>query len=152
MQIITTKPLIEQFRAGTFKDEEVGPYFFAYMILDAVLLAFFNREATPWDVAGSIATIIITLFGILYLKKQNRGSFGNGFLNRYFALGWVLTIRMLLVSVPLAVVLFAVALIVGGERAYAPAGAIFVVAFGVVFYLWLGHAFAESQQQDLRKV
>ena len=85
MQIIIIKPLVERFRAGTFKDEEVGPYFFAYSILEAVMWMFAYGEATVWDVAGSIATIIITIFGVLHLKNQNQGSFGNGFLNRYFA-------------------------------------------------------------------
>jgi len=147
LQIITIKPLVEKFRTGTFKDEEAWPYFLAYTVLEAVMLVFAYGEATRWDQAGSIATIIITIFGILHLKKQNRDSFGNGFLNKYFALGWVITVRIFLISIPIAVVLFGLAAILGGEEAFGPAGAIFVVTFGVSFYWWLGVVIAKSQHK-----
>lgn len=109
---------------------------------------FAYGDGTYWEKAGSIATVIITIFGVLHLKNQNQGSFGNGFLNKYFALGWVITIRLLLIAIPVAVILFALAVIVGGGEAVAPAGAIFTIAFEVLFYWWLGIVIGESQESD----
>ena len=145
MEIIRIKPLVERFRNGTFTDEEVGPYFLAYVILETVSHALPYTEFTLWDVVGSIATVVITIFGILHLRTQNRGTFGNGFLNKYFALGWVIAVRTILIALPLGVLVIFFTQSVGGEAAVAPMAAIFVIALGVFFYWWLGLAFAKSQ-------
>jgi len=148
MQIVSLKPLVERFRAGTFRDEEVGPYFLAYVILEASMWIFAYGEFDPWNLVGSMANVIITLLGVLHLKKRNRGSFGNGFLNRYFALGWVIAVCMLLIGIPLGVGVFALSSAVAGEELFPAVGLIFNVVFAVLFYWWLGVAFAESQRDD----
>ena len=52
---------------------------------------------------------------------------------------------MLLLSIPAAVMFFALARIVGGKDAMVPAGALFTVAFEALFYWWLGSLFAQSK-------
>ena len=146
MQVISAQPLIEKFRNDTFEESEVGPYFMAYMIFMAVAWLFAFGEPNPWDVAAGVASIVITIFGVLHLKKQNRESFGNRFVAKYFCLGWVITVRMLLLVIPAAVVLFALAAIIGGDGAIDPAGAIFTIAFEILFYWWLGSLFAQSNK------
>lgn len=147
MQILSAQPLIEKFRNGKFEESEVGPYFIAYMIFMAVMWVFAFGEPNPWDIAAGVASVVITIFGVLHLKRQNADSFGNQFLAKYFSLGWVTTVRMLLLAIPSLVVLFAFASIVGGDDALAPMGALFTIAFEVLFYWWLGLLIAQANNQ-----
>lgn len=87
MQMISAQPLIESFRNGTCEESEVGVYFMAYMIFMAVMWIFTLGEPNPWDISAGVASVIITIFGVLHLKKQNSDSFGNQFLAKYFCLG-----------------------------------------------------------------
>ena len=144
MQFITAKPLIEKYRRGTFQEDEVAPYFMAYVILTAIVVEFTFGDMNGWAVASGFASIVINIMGVLHLKRQNNDSFGNNFLSKYFSLGWVISFRMLLISIPSAVVIFALASIVGGDDASGPAGALFDIAYSVLFYWWLGLLFAES--------
>lgn len=145
MQILSAKPLIEEFRSGDFWESDVEPYFMAYIILTALVMGFAFSDANPWGIAAGAASVVITVFGALHLKRQNGDTFGNQFLAKYFALGWVITVRMILLSIPAAVVLFAFASIVGGVSATDPMGAIFTIAIHILFYWWLGLLYAEAQ-------
>lgn len=145
MQIISAKPLIEQFKNKEFEDNQVGTYFLAYVILESVIFAFTYGEANAWNILTSIAALVITILGILHLKQCNNNSFGDGFFNRYFSLGWVTSVRMLILSIPAGVALFSVAMILGGARALAPAGALFTILYSAVFFWWLGNLIKESQ-------
>ena len=147
MQIISAQPLIEKFRSGTFRESEVGPYFMANIILTAAVFALPAEDLTSWEIAAGVASIVITIFGVLYLKTKNDDSFGNQFLAKYFSLGWVITVRMLILAIPLGVVDFGIASIVGGDDALDPAHAILVTAFEVGFYWWLGTLFEQSSEQ-----
>lgn len=147
MQILSAQPLIERFRNGTFEDSEVEPYFMAYMIFMAIMWLFAFGEANPWEIATGVASVVITIFGVLHLKRQNDDSFANQFLAKYFALGWVITVRMLLISIPSMVVFFSLAAIVGGNDAFAPMGALFTIAFEILFYWWLGLLIAQSNHR-----
>lgn len=146
MQIISAAPLVEKFQNGTFEESEVGPYFMAYMVFIAVAWVFAFGEPNSWDVAARLASVVITVFGVLHLKGQNQGTFGNRFVSKYFCFGWVITVRMVLLAIPAAVALFAMASIVGGDDAIDPAGALFTIAFEILFYWWLGLLFAESNK------
>jgi len=146
MQVISAQPLIEKFQTDTFEESEVGSYFMAYMIFMSVAYAFVFGEPNPWDIATGVASVVITIFGVLYLKAQNEDSFGNQFLSKYFCLGWVITVRMFLLAIPAMVVLFAFASIVGGHNAIDPMGALFTIAFEILFYWWLGSLIAQSNK------
>lgn len=146
MQFISAKPLIDKYRSGTFQEAEVAPYFMAYVILMAIASGFAFGEVNGWSVASGLATVVITIMGVLHLKKQNNDSFGNSFLSKYFSLGWVITFRMLVMAIPAAVVILGLAAIVGGDDAIEPAVAVFTIAYSVLFYWWLGLLFAESNQ------
>lgn len=84
----------------------------------------------------------------MHLKKQNGDTFGDGFVLKYLCLGWVITVRMLLLMIPVAVVLLTFASIIGGRDAMAPMGAILMIAFEIVLYWWLGLLIAASKAND----
>jgi hypothetical protein len=112
MQFISAKPLIDKYRSGTFQEAEIAPYFMAYVMLVAIVSEFAIGDMNPWSVASGFASIVITVMGVLHLKRQNNDTFGNQFLSKYFSLGWVVSIRMLLLAIPVMVVIFALASIV----------------------------------------
>ena len=147
MQILSAAPLVEKFRSDSFEESEIGPYVIAFVVFESVIWALAYGEATAWNILSSIAVIIITIFGILYLKKQNGDTFGGGFLLKYFSLGWVVTIRLLLLAIPVGVVLFGLGMIVGGDRSIEPVGAIFVIALTIAEYVWLGRLIAETRNE-----
>ena len=118
----------------------------AYVILMSIVAGFPFGDMNGWSVASGFASIVITIMGVLHLKKQNNDSFGNSFLTKYFSLGWVVTIRMLIVTIPAAVVIFALASIVGGDDAIEPAVAVFTIAIEILFYWWLGLLIAEANE------
>ena len=146
MQILSAKPLIEKFRTDSFEESDIGPYVIATIILKSVMTAFAYGEATSWNIIASVAVIVVTAFGIFYLKRQNGNTFGEGFLLKFFSLGWVVTIRLLLIAIPMGVILFGWAMIAGGERSIEAIGAIFTVVLTVAEYLWLGQLISATRK------
>jgi hypothetical protein len=144
MQIITAKPLIDQFRTDTFEESEVGPYFIAYVMLNTVSLLLTFGKSNLWDIAAGVASIVITILGVLHLKRQNRDSFGRQFLAKYFSLGWVVSVRILFIGIPAVVVLSVLTSIVGGHDALAPMEALAKIALEILFFWWLGLLIAQS--------
>ena len=146
MQFVSAQPLIDQFKDDTFQESDVGPYFMVYMIFMAAIWIFAFGEPNPWDVGAAIASVPITIMGVLHLKKQNGESFGNQFLSKYFTLGWVITVRVLLLIIPSTLVLFGLATIVGGDDALDPAGALLTIAVEILYYWWLGSLLAQTHR------
>jgi hypothetical protein len=146
MQILSTAPLVEKFRSGTFKDEEAGSYFFGFMILTSASWFLAYGEWTVWDFTETLGNVAITILGIHYLKSKNGDTFGNGFLNKYFALGWVISVRLFLTSLPIIVMIYSTIAIVGARDLPGPLGAIFGMTFSLLFYRWLGAEFTRAQR------
>ncbi|MDF1798223.1 MAG: hypothetical protein P1V81_03535 [Planctomycetota bacterium] len=145
MHWISSDSLVERFRTNRFESGEVEPYFFATMLVGALGMVVPGYVMTAWDLVAGIAGIAITIWGLLHLKAKNGGSFGGGFLERYFALGWVTGVRLFLFSIPVAVVFFGAAAVVGGDDALDPAFAVFAVTMAFAWYHNTGRLFAASQ-------
>ena len=144
MHFISAKPLIEKFRNGTFEETEVGPYFMINMIVLALILIPVANERDLWMTASGIASVVITICGVLYLKKKNGNSYGNHFLSKYYMLGWVTCIRMILLTVPIAFGLCFLGKMIGANEVLCIFGAIFVILLELAYYWWLGRLFEKS--------
>jgi hypothetical protein len=66
-----------------------------------------------WDMAGAILGLVITVLGTIFIYRQNGGASGQHFLQRYVAIGWVVSIRWF-VFVLVAAVLFGALLSMAG--------------------------------------
>jgi uncharacterized membrane protein len=148
MQFISAKPLIEKYQRGTFDDATVGPYFMAYMVLMAVSALGMFMDVTSWDIFAGVLSVVITVFGVFHLKRQNQGTYGRQFLSKYFTLGWIVSIRMLLIVVPFLVFFSVIFQLIGGDEAAAAVGAVFTILFEVAFYWWLGLLIAQSSESQ----
>jgi hypothetical protein len=143
MQSISAEPLVQKFKNGTFQQSEIGPYFMAHMIFTAAFwIPAPHQELTLWDSERAVALVVITVFGVLHLKKQNLDTFGNDFASKYFCLGWVISVRrLLLFSVP--AVLSYTGILGEAEQTIR---ASLVIVCEIIYYWWLGSLFAQSNQ------
>ena len=143
MQHISAEPLVQKFKNGTFQQSDIGPYFMAHMIFTAAFwIPARHQEFTLLDSARALALVVITVFGVLHLKKQNLNTFGNDFASKYFCLGWVIAVRMLLFRIMFTVLQF----IVDMDEAEQPVFTSVVIGCEIVHYWWLGSLFAQSNQ------
>ena len=118
----------------------------ANVILGGLCVFRFVGDMNVWFIASGFASIVITVMGVLHLKERNNDSFGNSFLSKFFSLGWVVTFRMLVMTIPAGVAIAAMESIVGGDDTTGPVGALFAIAFEILYYWWLGLLIAEANE------
>ncbi len=102
--------LKDEIREGHFTDKQAIPYIvlttFLYT-LGMELVYYFPAQDSHniWDVIDSILSIVIPLFAIMYAYKKNGGGEGRDFANKFFSIGFVLSIRFLVYSIVLLIVM-----------------------------------------------
>jgi hypothetical protein len=94
---MTTRPLSER---------EALPYLVVFVGLSVAVGYIPQAAANVWDGLSAFCSVAIAVFGTIYLYHQNGGAGGQHFLQRYFAIGWVVTIRWLPILIIAAVVFF----------------------------------------------
>lgn len=96
-------------------ESESFKYLFAYLASESLLLIFIdidditvpNLEFTNmWDVFSSINGFLINAIGVYYVYKCNKGANGDNFLQKFFSIGWVVGIRLIVLFLPLMLLLF----------------------------------------------
>lgn len=80
-------------------DREALPYLVVYSALYSAAACFPQIMETMWDLAGAIWTVLVAVLGTIYIYRQNGGREGHHFLQRYFAIGWVVSVRWLAIGV-----------------------------------------------------
>jgi hypothetical protein len=103
-------------------DKETLPYLIATItLLIAVRYLPQVAQFNNWDYALLILELACVIVGSYWLYLKNKGDAGSHFLQRYFALGWVVAIRVIVFSIPIVVVIV-----------------------GIITYMNLGEAFGET--------
>ena len=90
-----------------------------------------------WDYVGTVWTLLLAVFGTIYVYRCNGGATGQDFLQRYLAIGWVVTVRWLAIVMPLFVLLIFTVDYMSEETQW-HVGLFFVVA-EVVLYERIGY-------------
>ena len=101
MYFLSINDLVRSLGDRDQRDDESFKYFFAYLMILGILTEL--PEATAWnhwDTAGAIGTVIVNAAGMIYCYRVNGGGGGTAFLSRYFAITWVITLRLILVFLP----------------------------------------------------
>jgi hypothetical protein len=96
------------------------PYFIAYFILDALVVATwgtfsFEKELALLDGIEAGLYFAVVVGGTVAAYYSNGGRAGKAFLDRYFALAWVLGIRFIITLTP---ILFVFGYFVWGAEDY----------------------------------
>lgn len=125
--VLATRPM---------SDREALPYLIAFVALSGAAaggppLETFNF----WDWLQVGWSVALALVGTVSIYRRNGGERGQQFLQRYLALGWVVSIRWVLFLIPL-LVLYAVGMGDAGETT--ASDALFFAAIEAVLYWRIG--------------
>lgn len=103
MQLWRLEPLKSLLVAGPLPDREAVKYVAAQSaIVAAVVVPTPGQDLPPWW--HFVAAPAIAIAGVYFCYKQNGGAAGRGFAERYFSIGWVVAVRIAVVSVALGCV------------------------------------------------
>lgn len=94
--------------AGPLSDRQVLPYLLVYVGMFTAVSFIPATMTNVWDGLGAVWSVLLAVFGTLYIYHRNGGAHGQHFLQRIFAVGWVVAIRWLPVLFVAIVTLFAV--------------------------------------------
>lgn len=107
MYFIQYHPLKEKLRERTLSESEALPYWILFNVL--VVLGFYVPtlgDFNAWDAIGGVMSLLFTICGIYHVYSQNGGTSGFDFIQKVVVLGWVVTIRCLLVFIPSMIVFY----------------------------------------------
>ena len=94
-------------------DREALPYLVVYVVSAALASSLPQMTSNGWDNLGAALSVTVALCGTIYIYQQNGGAHGQYFLQRYFAIGWVVTVRCLVIIVVLLIALFSTLEVLG---------------------------------------
>ncbi len=90
-----------------------------YLVVDVVLVSAVayipQTMLNVWDGLGAVCSVLLAAVGTLYIYRQNGGAEGQHFLQRYFAVGWVVTVRWLVGLILVLVAFYATLAAVGAD-------------------------------------
>lgn len=129
-------------------DSEVLPYFALFLALSTAASYIPRVTLNLWDGLGAAWSVTLAVVGSIYVYRLNGGASGQHLLQRYIALGWVVTIRLLVVFVAAAVIFY-------GELAAAGTDAVgtqwydflFLGVIEAGFYWRIGHHVRDLAQK-----
>src|SRR4029450_13758644 len=87
---MATRPLSER---------EALPYLIVFVGLSAAVVYIPQTMSNVWDGLGAAWSVALAVVATIYIYRQNGGADGQHFLQRYFAIGWVVGIRWLVILV-----------------------------------------------------
>jgi predicted membrane channel-forming protein YqfA (hemolysin III family) len=105
MYFIKYKPLKEKLSNRTVSEREALPYLVVFTALTALAVGvplYDNYNSLDGIAAG--LSVLFAIFGILFAYKQNGKNEGFDLIQKYVVLGWVTSVRFILVSIPLTVI------------------------------------------------
>lgn len=107
MYFLRYKPLKEKLRTRSLSDREALPYLVLFAGLAAVVYLLPNTEEfNTWDWIQGILSVAFAIGGVIYAYRQNGGRQGFDLIQKYVVLGWVVTVRCVLVFIPCGIALF----------------------------------------------
>jgi hypothetical protein len=80
-------------------DREVLPYLIAFVAICAATLFIADPISDLWRALDASLSVLLAVAGTIYIFRRNGGSAGEHFLQRYFAVGWVVGVRMFVIIV-----------------------------------------------------
>lgn len=80
-------------------EAETLPYLVVYVTFATILIYLPDTFSNVWDILGAIFSTVLAVVGTIYIYRQNGGADGQYFLQRYFAISWVATLRWLVIFI-----------------------------------------------------
>jgi hypothetical protein len=121
-------------------EREVLPYLVVQIALLSVAGYIPATTTNVWDGLGAVWSVSLAIVGTIYIYRQNGGAAGRHFLQRYFAIGWVVLIRWLPMVVLMSVAFFALKTLLGEDVEETTWDEfLFIAVVEAVIYLRIGH-------------
>jgi len=138
-----------QMAARPLTDREALPYLVVYVTLSAIVCCFPLAISNVWDALGGAWTAILAVIGTIYIYRQNGGADGQHFLQRYLAIGWVVTLRWLVVIVVCAIPIIVVVEVVGATMDATTWYEFFFIGIAETIIYWrIGHHVRDLSQRS----
>jgi len=85
--------LKQELVASPLSDRQLLPYLLLYSALTAAAFMVPIESAGPWDIVGGSWSVVLAVFGTVYVYRRNGGSEGEHLLQRILTIGWVVGVR-----------------------------------------------------------
>jgi NADH:ubiquinone oxidoreductase subunit 2 (subunit N) len=158
------KKLKAQLIARPLTERETLPYIIAtaltyLMMIEITIFGYSINDGSAqvipygiWDYVSVIFSIVITIFGSIWLFNKNKQRSENYFLQRYTALGWVVIVRTTSFILLLFILLFGLAQTIESEFFYklfdsSLTGLIISQLLYVFFYWYFGKHLTEVAEK-----
>ncbi|HEX7150174.1 MAG TPA: hypothetical protein VF618_01710 [Thermoanaerobaculia bacterium] len=93
MYVWDIRELKQHLIARPLTEREQLPYLVAFVALTSVAEHLPVELTNVWDYLSAVCAVIVAVGGTIYLYKQNGGRSGQHFLQRFFAVGFVVSVR-----------------------------------------------------------
>lgn len=134
--------------ARPLSEREVLPYLVVFVGLFTAFGYLPQAVTNVWDGLEAVWSVALAVFGTIYIYRQNGGADGQHFLQRYFAIGWVVTIRWLAILVLAGAAFVALAEALGSETEETTwYDFVFLALVEAVVYWRIGHHVRDLAQR-----
>lgn len=118
MYFVRSEALKQRLKSREFSDRETLPYLIAYVSLGVLLMGVLNHPVlvTPynsWDWLSVGLSSLLGIAGVVYSYQCNGGKEGHDLILKYIVLGWVVSIRCVLVLIPILILVYMGGLLFG---------------------------------------
>jgi len=111
------KELERKISSNELSDRDAYDYVLAHFIVSALTIYACSGTGIKWvDGLNVILLVLIVIVGMNKTYKTNDEIDGKDFLKRFFAISWVVGIRLTLVAILFAVIIGIAEIIVGGKE------------------------------------
>lgn len=109
MRVWKIERLKEDIKSGSFSEKDRFLYaiicFTTFALVSEASYMLPAEQYQGWDYIFSLMSILITFLGCLFAYKSNGGHKGTDFLGRFLSISFVVTIRFLVLLIPIIVIL-----------------------------------------------
>lgn len=114
MHFIRYQPLKQKLKQRSLSDREALPYLIVMMGLTAAAYLLPGNEALNiWDWIGNGLSVTLAVAGVIYAYVCNGGRHGCDLIQKYVVLGWIVTVRCVLVFIPCAFLIYTAGEVLG---------------------------------------
>lgn len=142
MYLWNIKKLKEELIARPLPEVESLKYLIANTILYFASILFFALiETNIWDIYSIASHFIILSVAIIYFYRCNGGKSGNNFLQNFFSLSWVVSIRLtIMVFIPFLILVY---VLFGLTEQTSEFDFVYFVLFDIIYVYLLGRHFED---------
>lgn len=109
MNFIKYSPLKEQLKERTLSDREALPYLIVFTAITALMVGVpLYENYNVLDGIYAACSVALAIFGIIYAYNQNGKENGYDLVQKYVVMGWITSVRFILIGIPLYAVVAAV--------------------------------------------